>query len=93
MTDTRFSQHVSVAEDVLVNVVGGESVLLNLDSESYYGLDEVGTRMWQVLTESESIQEAYEKLLSEYDVEPDKLRADMSELIGKLLELGLVEVS
>jgi hypothetical protein len=92
MKNVCFSQRVSVPEDVLVNVLGGESVLLNLDTESYYGLDEVGTRMWQVLTESESIQEAYDQLLSEYDVEPEKLHADLSELVGELAERGLVEV-
>ena len=79
--------------DVLISEVGGESVLLNLKSERYFGLDEIGTRMWKALTTSDSIQMAYESLLAEYDVEDDRLRQDMDELIEKLVEQGLMEVS
>jgi hypothetical protein len=71
----------------------GESVLLNLQSERYFGLDEVGTRMWVALSTSESIQTAYEDLLSEYDVDAEQLHQDLESLIEKLVEHGLVEVS
>ncbi|NLW49901.1 MAG: PqqD family protein [Candidatus Brocadiaceae bacterium] len=93
MADVPFSQRVSAAENVLINVLDGEAVLLNLDNETYYGLDEVGARMWQVLMESDSIQSAYEALLDEYDVEPETLRADMRDLIARLVEQGLAELS
>ena len=83
---------MSVPSDVLISEVGGESVLLNLKSECYFGLDEVGTRIWKALTTSSSIQVAYETLLSEYDVDANKLRQDMENLIGKLTEQGLMEV-
>lgn len=78
---------------VLVRELDGESVLLNLNSESYFGLDEVGTRMWAVLTASDSIQAAYESLLAEYEVEPEKLYQDLDNLIEKLVAHGLAEVA
>ena len=87
-----FDQRISVPADVLVQELEGESVLLNLKSECYFGLDEVGTRMWAVLSNSASIQQAYEALLAEYDVEPDVLRRDLLNLIDKLIEHGLVEI-
>jgi len=87
------TKRIVVQPDVLVNVIDGESVLLNLKSECYFGLDEVGTRMWQVLTDSGTIQAAYETLLAEYEVEPDKLRQDLDELIEKLAAHGLVETT
>ena len=77
----------------MVRELEGESVLLNLDSGHYFGLDDVGTRMWTVLTTSESIQSAYEGLLEEYDVETDRLRRDLEDLADKLVEHGLVDVS
>ena len=83
---------VTVAEEVLSNEVGGESVLLNLKNEHYYGLDEVGTRMWLVLTTSESFGAAMQTLLEEYEVEEDRLRSDMEILVGKLAEQGLVTI-
>ena len=61
-----FSTRISVPPDVLVSALAGESVLLNLKSEKYFGLDEIGTRMWSALASSDSIQQAYETLLAEY---------------------------
>jgi len=88
-----FAARVSVPSDILISEVGGESVLLNLKNERYFGLDDVGTRMWKALMAVDSIQAAYEMLLAEYDVEADRLRQDLDELIGKLMEQGLVEIS
>jgi Coenzyme PQQ synthesis protein D (PqqD) len=84
------TKKIVVPPDVLVNVIDGESVLLNLKSECYFGLDEVGTRMWQVLSESASVKLAYEALLKEYDVEPEQLQRDLENLIDQLVEHGLV---
>src|SRR5262249_46846096 len=42
-----FEKRLVVSKDVLVQELGGESVLLNLNGGRYFGLDEVGTRMWQ----------------------------------------------
>ena len=76
----------------MFRAVGEEAVLLNLNTELYLGLDPVGTRMWNALTASDSIQSAYDSLLSEYEVQPDQLRIDVEELIGQLIEQGLVEI-
>lgn len=91
--DKSFSQKVSIPDDVLFRNLDGESVLLNLENENYYGLDEVGTRMWDVLTTSTSIQAAYDTLLSEYEVAPEVLQRDINRLIEDLLEQGLVEIN
>lgn len=85
-----FAQRTTPADDVLVQMLDGEAVLLNLNTESYFGLDEVGARMWTLLTESDSIQTAYEALLEEYDVTPEQLRADLAALIDRLVEQGLI---
>ena len=92
MTTISNNSRISVSSDTLINILGGESVLLGLRSQKYFGLDEVGTRMWNVLTSSPSVESAYETLLEEYDVEPETLRQDLYDLIGKLAEQGLVEV-
>ena len=79
--------------DVLVRELDGESVLLNLATESYFGLDGIGTRMWAVLTSSPSVEAASETLLLEYDVEPERLRSELRAFVEKLEEAGLVDVS
>lgn len=88
-----FANRVKVPEEVLISGLQGESVILNLSSERYFGLDKVGTRFLTLLSSSESIQAAYNALLEEYDVEPDVLRRDVTELLNELVEQGLVEVS
>jgi len=85
-----FSSKVVVPETVLFRELDGESVLLNLNTESYLGLDDVGTRMWTLLTTEPSIQAAYEKLLAEYDVTADILRQDVEAILREMLEHGLV---
>jgi hypothetical protein len=87
-----FDNRISISPEVLISEVGAESVLLNLKSERYFGLDDVGTRMWHALTTSETIQSAYEALIEEYDVEPESLKRDLAKLIEKLAEHGLVEI-
>ncbi len=88
-----FTARVSVPDGVLVRSLEGESVVLNLKTEKYFGLDEVGTRMWTLLTDARNIQAAYDSLAAEYDVEPAQLRTDMEKLIGELVEHGLLTVS
>ena len=88
-----FSDRVTVPDDVLISNLQDESVILNLDSERYYGLDDVGTRFLSVLTTSDSIEAAYYRLRDEYDVDTQVLRADLLALVEKLLEQGLIEIS
>ena len=87
-----FDQRVSLPTDVLISNVQDESVILNLDSERYFGLDEVGTRFMTLLTTSATIQAAYEVLVDEYDVDAAILRQDLCDMLEKLLEQGLVKV-
>jgi hypothetical protein len=89
---TSFENRIAVAPDVMFRAVGEEAVLLNLKSETYLGLDPVGTRMWTLLTESQSIETAYEALLGEYEVEGRQLRKDLEDFINKLAENDLIQV-
>jgi hypothetical protein len=87
-----FSDRVEVPKHVLVCFLEKESVLLNLEVEIYYGLDETGTRMWQVVTMAPNIDNAYVELLSEFDVEAELLRQNLSELLGQLVDNGLLRI-
>jgi hypothetical protein len=86
-----FTERVRVAPDVLFRLLGEEAVLVNLNTGRYLGLNLMGTRMWSVLTSATSIQEAYEELLQEYEVEPAQLRADVGEFIDQLFGQKLIE--
>jgi hypothetical protein len=88
-----FSGRVRIPDDVLISRLQEESVILNLDSERYYGLDDVGTRFLSVLTTSDSIESAYQSLSAEYDIDRELLRQDLVALIQNLLHQGIIEVS
>jgi hypothetical protein len=77
---------------VLVRFLDRESVLLNLETEQYFGLDETGTRMWQIVTAAPNIDQAYQELLAEFDVDPELLRSNLIELLGRLVDSGLLQV-
>ena len=71
------SASVNVPDGVLVQELQGESVLLNVNTENYYGLDEVGARVWLVFSEAPTIADAIDTLLEEYEVERATLERDV----------------
>ncbi|MCX2975369.1 PqqD family protein [Halieaceae bacterium IMCC8485] len=84
------NQVVTLSPDVISQEVSGETVLLDLNSEHYFGLDEVGTRIWQLIDSSGNLQEIYDTMLNEYEVEADQLLEDMAQLLGDIEKAGLV---
>lgn len=73
--------------------IGDEAVILHLDSGVYYGLSEVGARIWELLKErSHRFSEIKSTLLSEYDVSPEVCQQDLTKILLELLEAGLIEV-
>ena len=86
------NQKVTFAETVFAQEVDGEMVLLDMESENYFGLDEVGTSIWQAMQEKETLKEVLDLLLEQYEVEEEMLENDLSDFVGKLVESGLVKV-
>jgi hypothetical protein len=87
------TDHFSVSEEVLSQEVNGETVLLDLEGESYFGLNEVGTRIWQLLNEGLNVGLVLDALDDEYDVGREQLESDVEELLGSLLGPGLIKLS
>ncbi len=88
-----FALRVIVPGNVLVRELDGEAVVLNLNTGTYFGLDAVGTRMWAVCAAADSISDAYEALLAEYDVEPELLRQDLNAWLDELTDHGLLVIT
>ena len=87
-----FSSHIIISSEVLAQEVSGETVLLDLQSESYFGLDEIGTRIWQLLQDHKELQKVFDTMLAEYDVDAKQLENDLNELLEKLLDANLINV-
>jgi coenzyme PQQ synthesis protein D (PqqD) len=87
-----FSNRVVVPAHELVRHLDGESVLLNLETEKYFGLDAMATRMWELVTQLPNVEAAFEALSHEFDVQHELLRTHLGELLGQLVENGLLTV-
>ena len=87
-----FTDRAATPTHVLVRFVDREAVLLNIETEQYFGLDETGTRMWQLVTGSPSIDAAFQELTAEFDVDPEVLRTNLMELLSRLVDSGLLRV-
>ena len=87
-----FDQRAAIPPDVLVQELDGESVILNVATERYFGLDRTGTRMWVALTTRESIEAAHTSLLGVFDVDAARLRQDLEALVTTLVGHGLLDI-
>lgn len=70
--------------------LNGEAAILQLSSGSYFGLDEVGARIWRALQESTTPADIVRLLLEEYDAEPETCRSDVMNLLAEMIEAGIV---
>jgi hypothetical protein len=84
--DTR----LSVAPDVVFRDVAGETMILNLTTAIYFGLDDVGTRAWQLLVEKGTLAGVTSAMADEFDAPADVITADVSALFETLLQKGLI---
>jgi hypothetical protein len=80
----------SIPAAVRAREVGGETVLLHLETRLYFTLDEIGTVAWQRLTEGAGLDRIVEQVVAAYDVDAATARRDLEELVGELVEAGLL---
>ncbi len=86
-----FNKSIKIPEDILFQELSnGEIVFLNLDNESYYGLDNTGSIIWKELTNTKNIETAFNNLLELFDVSSDKLKNDLNFLLKELNENGII---
>ena len=81
--DNLLKKSIKIPDDILYKELSnGETVFLNLDNESYYGLDNTDSIFWNELTSTENIEKAYYNLLELYGVSPSKLRNNLNSIMG-----------
>ena len=84
------AQRIRVNESVVSAELDNEMVLLNVETGIYFGLDQIGTQIWSMLVAGEDEASIMDRLLSDYDVEPDQLLTDVKEFVDLLETKGLV---
>ena len=84
---------IVVSKDQVSCDLAGEAAILNLRNGVYYGLDPVGARVWNLIQQPTTFDKIREALLAHYDVEPVQLEPDIEELLTKLAEQGLIDIT
>lgn len=86
------SRTVRVNPNTLHRELQGEGVLLQLDSGEYFGLNEVGQRIWALLVENGDLSAVASRLVDEFDAEPEVLSRDLNELVDDLVSRRLLDL-
>jgi hypothetical protein len=87
---SQLSDRLRAHSSVLSRDLDGETVLLNLESGVYYGLDAIGTRAWNLLAEDHTLGDVCSIMVEEYDVAPQTLQQDLVALVNELCEKQLL---
>ena len=81
---------LTASKEVLSRQIHGETVLLDLKTESYFGVAGVGARIWQMLADGTNLREMSAVLAAEYKVDEEMLTNDLQRFVGDLVDAGLV---
>lgn len=80
-----------IGESVIFQKLNDEIVVLNLENQNYFGLDDVGAQMWESLLEHKSVPSIVQELSCRYAVDEVTLAKDLEALVVKLLDAGLIK--
>ncbi|MBE0621759.1 MAG: PqqD family protein [Burkholderiales bacterium] len=81
---------VTIPAQVMARQVGEETVILDLASGTYFGLDPVGARIWQLLSDGKTLAEICAAMLAEYDVSSEDIERDVLSLAQELQSKQLI---
>ena len=80
------------SSDQVSTDLGGEAVILGIQSQEYFGLEDVGVRIWGIIREPKTVRDILNTLLNDYDVEPKRCESDLLAVLQEMAEEGLIEI-
>ena len=80
------------AKDAISTELDGETVILNIETGVYNGLDQVGTTIWNLLEKPISFRDLAEGIMSEYEVDEKRCSDDLCSFLSDMLQNKLIEV-
>jgi hypothetical protein len=86
------SSVVRQSEEQVAAEVDGEVVMMSIEQGNYYGIDEVGSRVWALIEQPTAVGAICDALEAEFDVERATCEADVLKFIEELAEQGLIRV-
>ena len=93
MTNIEIGTRVKRNDEVVEAIIDGETVMMDIESGNYYGLDLVATRIWQIIESPLAIQDICSQLLAEYDVSEKQCQQDVIDFVSEMVEARTVSVA
>ncbi len=84
------TQNIKINPDIIYQEIEGEVVLLNEESEKYFGLDHVGAKFWEIANTTQDVDDIIRQMQNIYDVDSERLAKDINMLIDKMVEHEIV---
>lgn len=91
-SEVDLSSVVAISDDLVCSDMDGEIVMMSVDNGEYYGLDEIGSRVWTLLDAPRQVSELCGTLLEEFDVEREQCERDVLAFLNEMAEDGLVNI-
>ena len=92
MTSVSLEHTFTLGKDTVFRDLDGEAVILHLGSGTYFGMNAVGTRIWQLIERHGRLEDVLDALCQEYEAGRDELQHDLLDLVSRLAEAHLVEL-
>jgi len=92
MASVSLENTFTLGRDTVFRDLDGEAVILHLGSGTYFGMNAVGTRIWQLIARHGRLAAVLDDLCQEYDAGRDELQHDLLELVARLADAKLVEM-
>ena len=89
------TQHRTIiaTRDQVSNDLGDEKIILNMKTGEYYGMNAVGSHVWDMIQESRTVDEVIAALVEKYGIDQERCEHDIMALLKEMSEVGLIEVS
>jgi hypothetical protein len=88
----KLSDKITISQQVISRHVGDETVIVDLRSGTYFGVDPVGARIWQLMQDGKNLAEICNVMLDEYEVTFDDLERDVLALAQSLSAKNLISM-
>ena len=92
MTAVSLDRTIRISDDTVFRELAGEAILLQLEAGMYFGLDPVGTRLWQLMASHGNLRDVFEVARHEFDVDPATLERDLLALATQLADKKLISL-
>lgn len=83
-------QQINLSRNVLMQKVADEAVLLDLDSQNYFGLDPVATLIWEALSERVPLDDIIDRIVAAFEIDAGTARRDLDDFLRQLRDDELI---